>query len=163
MYKFPYIPRMHYRYHIETLISFAKQNTENLLSARMLNISDGGMYFESEHVVKPHSDICIWLGKKLLQSHKEIQMYDFYRSKVLWYREINNGIALGMGVQHVNKSRWVFGPEFQCSMCENKIPLGKVHFVKDFLYLCSKCYQEMERCSQNSKDEIFRFLEGNVF
>jgi hypothetical protein len=163
MYELHYIPRKHFRYPLETPINITKQDTENLLRARMLNISDGGMYLESQHMIQPHSDICIWVEKKLIQMHKEIKIYDFYRSKVLWCREIPQEIALGMGVQHINKSRWSFGPEFRCSMCEDKIPMGKVHFVKDFLYFCPKCSQEMERCSKNSQDEILRFLEGNVF
>jgi DNA-directed RNA polymerase subunit RPC12/RpoP len=155
--------RVHIRYHLETPIKFAIQDTENLLPAHMLNISDGGMYFESQYAVNLHSDVCIWLAKKMPKNYKEIQMFDFYRSKVLWCREINKGVTLGIGVQHVNKSRSALGPEFQCSMCGHKIPLGKVHFINDFVYLCSKCYQEMERYTKNSKNEILRFLEGNVF
>jgi hypothetical protein len=163
MYGSQHILRVHFRYHLETPIRFVKQDTEDLLPARMLNISDGGMYFESQYAIKPQSDVYIWLGKKMPESYKEIQMFDFYRSKVLWCREINKGITLGMGVQHINKCRWTLGPEFKCSICEDKIPLGKVHFMNDFVYLCSKCYQEMERYTKNSKNEILRFLEGNVF
>lgn len=163
MYQSHYIARVHSRYHLETPIRFAKQNTENLLPARMLNISDGGMYFESRHPVNPHSDVFIWLEKNLPKNLKEIQVYDFYRSKVLWCKEINRGKALGVGVRHIHKTRCAMGPEFTCSICEDKIPLGKVHFVKDFVYFCSKCYHEMESCSKNSQDKICRFLEGNVF
>jgi hypothetical protein len=162
MYGYQYYLRAHCRYHVETPINFSIQDTEIVLPAHMLNISDGGMCFESQYVVKPHSDVCIWLAKKMSISHKDIQVFDFYRSKVLWCREINKGDTLGIGVQHVNKSRWTLGPEFQCSMCEHKIPLGKVHFVNDFIYLCSKCYQEIEKYSKNLKVEILRILEGNV-
>jgi hypothetical protein len=163
MYQSHYVPRVHSRYHVNTPIRFAKQSTENLLPAYMRNISEGGMYFESRHEINPHSDVCIWLGKKLPKRLKEIQVYDFYRSKVLWCREINKGKALGVGVQHVNKTRWAMGPEFSCSICEEKIPLGKVYFMKDYVYFCSGCYHKMESCSKNSQDEILRFLEGNVF
>jgi Tfp pilus assembly protein PilZ len=163
MYGSQHILRVHFRYPVETPIRFVKQDTENLLPARMLNISDGGMYFESQYAIQLQSDVFIWLGEKMPESYKEIQMFDFYRSKVLWCREINKGIALGIGVQHINKSRWTLGPEFQCSMCEDKIPLGKVYFMNDFVYLCSKCYQEVKKYTKNSKNEILRFLEGNVF
>ncbi len=162
MYQSHYIPRMHPRYHVETPIRFVKQNTEKLLPAHMRNISEGGMYFESRHEVKPHSDVCIRLEKKLPKNFKEIQVYDFYRSKVLWCKEINRGKAWGVGVRHINKTRCAMGPEFNCSICEEKIPFGKVHFVKDFVYFCSKCYHEMESCSKDSQDKIRRLLEGNV-
>jgi hypothetical protein len=163
MYQSHYVPRVHSRYPAETPIKFATQHTENLLPAHLRNISEGGMYLESRHPVNPHSDVFIWLEKKLPKSLKEIQVYDFYRSKVLWCKEINKGKALGIGVQHVNKTRWAMGPEFRCSICEDQIPFGKVHFVKDYICLCSRCYHEMESCSKNSQDEIIRFLEGNVF
>ena len=162
MYESNYIQRIHSRYHVQTPIRFAKQNTESLLPANMLNISDGGMCFESTYSVNPHSDVCIWLEQKLRIRQKGIKIYNFYRSKVLWCREINNGTTLGIGVQHVNKNWSALVPEFTCSICDEKIPLGKVHFVKDFVYFCSKCYQEMESCSENSKYEILRYLEGNV-
>lgn len=163
MYQSHYIPRMHSRYHVETPIKFATQHTENLLPAHLRNISEGGMYFESRHEVKPHSYVYIWLGKKLHENHKKVQIYDFYRSRVLWCREINKGKVLGIGVQHVNKTRWAMGPKFNCSICEDQIPFGKVHFVNDYICFCSQCYQEMERCSKLTRDEILRFLEGNVF
>ncbi len=163
MYESNYIPRVHSRYSIETPIRFARQDTKNLLPAHMRNISDGGMYFESRHPVTPHSDVFIWLQKKLPKNQNKIQIYDFYRSKVLWCREINKGKAMGIGVKHINKTLWALGPEFNCSICEDRIPLGKVHFLKDFVYLCSDCYHGMENCSKTSKDEILRFLEGNVF
>jgi hypothetical protein len=157
-----YVLRTHSRYHVETPILFAKQNTDSLLPANMLNISDGGMCFESRYEVNPHSDVCIWLEKKLRVKLKGIQIYNFYRSRVLWCREINKGTALGIGVQHVNKTRVAQVPEFICSVCEKKIPLGEVHFVKDFVYLCPICYEEMQSYSKNSQDEMLRFLEGNV-
>ena len=158
-----YTRRVHSRYHVQTPIMFAKQNTDGLLPANMLNISDGGMCFASSYAVNLHSDVCIWLEQKLRIKLKGIKIYNFYRSKVLWQQEINDGTALGIGVQHVNKSRITQVPEFICSVCEKKIPWGEIHFVKDFVYLCPTCYQEMQGYSKKSQDEMLRFLEGNVF
>ena len=70
---------------------------------------------------------------------------------------------LGIGVQHISRTRGVRGPEFYCNLCGDKIPMGKVHFVEDFLYLCPLCYEEIERCSGPGKRELLRHLEGNVF
>jgi hypothetical protein len=158
-----YVQRVQSRYNLESPIRFAKQNMERLLPARMLNISDNGMCFESRYDINPHSDVCIWLEQKIRISDKGIKIYNFYRSKVLWCREINSGTALGIGVQHVNKTQCALVPEFVCSVCEEKISMGNVHFVKDFVYLCSKCYQNMQSCSENSREQILRILEGNVF
>ena len=162
MYEYHYNQRMHSRYDLVSPIRFAKWNSEGLLPARMLNISDGGMCFESRYAIDPSSDICIWMEQPSRISHKGLQIYDFYRSKVLWCREIAGGDALGIGVFHVNKSRWAWGPEFVCSDCEEKIPLGKVHFFNDFICLCPKCYQRINMCPENCRKEILRLLEGNV-
>lgn len=163
MVKSNYNQRIHSRYHVVSPIRFSKRNSESLLPARMLNISDGGMCFESRYVLDPCSDVCIWMEQRLHISQKDIQVYDFYRSKVLWCREIDGGDALGIGVYHINKSRWASGPEFICSDCEEKIPVGKVHFYNDFIYLCPKCYHKIHTCSENGRKEILRILEGNVF
>lgn len=163
MVKSRYNQRMHSRYHLVSPIRFAKRDSERLLSARMLNISNGGMCFETRYALDPSSDVCIWMEKDLHISHKGIQIYDFYRSKVLWCREIDGEDALGVGVLHVNKSRWASGPEFICSGCEEKIPVDKVHFCKDFIYLCPNCFQIIQGCSENDQKKILRLLEGNVF
>lgn len=163
MAKSNFIPRRHSRYDVETPIRIAKQNTENVLPANMLNISNGGMYFESSYEIDPHSNVCIWLEQKLRISDKDIQIYDFYRSRVLWCQENKTRNALGVGVQHVHKCRNEWVPEFLCSVCDDPIPLGKVHFVQDFVYLCPECYQQIESCSGKFRNEMLRFLQGNVF
>lgn len=128
----------------------------------MRNISDGGMYFETNHPVAPWSDICIWLKQKPSKTNENIQIYDFYRSKVLWCREIKGNDVLGIGVKHVNRTRFTSGPEFTCDICDDRIPLGKVYFMKDFLYFCPECQKKMGDDTDKNKEEVLRFLEGNV-
>ena len=163
MYDSNYTPRMQSRYHVDVPIIFSKPDTEGFLPANMLNISDGGMCFESQYEVNLQSDVCIWLEKKLEIRQKGIPIYNFYRSRVLWRREVKKGDALGIGVQHVNKSLSLQIPEFSCSLCEQKINPGNVHFIKDFICLCPECYHDLEKYSKKSRDEILRFLEGNIF
>ncbi|MFO8085196.1 MAG: PilZ domain-containing protein [Desulfobacterales bacterium] len=164
MYQPHYIPRKHLRYALEALITFAKQYSEKLLTARMRNISDGGMYFETQFPVEPWSNVYIWIKQQPPgPHHKGVQIYEFYRSRVLWCRKVNQVDELGIGVVHVNKSRFSSGPEFICSICEDKISLGKVHFLNDFIYLCPDCHHRMEHCSGKNRENIIRFIEGNIF
>ena len=128
--------RLHSRWEIETQVLFAKWNSKNLNSAKMLNISESGMYFESGIDVGSSSEIGVWLEEKPGIKPREMRIYDFYRSRVRWRRELENGNGYGIGVKHISRTMGGRGPEFQCAMCEEKIPMGKVRFENDFLYLC---------------------------
>ena len=164
MYESYYMPRIQSRYRVKAPIIYSEHDTDGFLPANMINISDGGMCFESQYEVNPQADVCIWLEKKVQISLKDIQVYNFYRSRVLWCREINKGSGLGIGVQHVNKAQSLQIPEFTCSLCEKKkVPPGKVYFIKDFIYLCPECYERFKHFSPKSRDEILRLLEGNIF
>jgi hypothetical protein len=155
--------RVHSRLDIETPILFAKWNSEDLISAKMLNISESGMYFESGNDVGASSDVCIWLEEKPGIKPREMRIYDFYRAKVRWLRELESGNGFGIGVKHISRTMGVRDPEFHCAMCEEKIPMGKVRTVKDFLYLCPACHAEIEKYSGEGEEELLRMLEGNVF
>ena len=163
MCKAHYIPRNHSRFPIETPIIFAKPTTDNLFSAHMRNISEEGMYFETQYPIAPWSDVYIWIEKQPLKTHGGIRIYNFYRSKVIWCLQVGGSEILGIGVKHLNRSLFTSGPEFVCSICEDKIPLSQVHFYKDFIYFCADCYQQFENCSGKNRDEVLRFIEGNVF
>ena len=158
-----YIKRRHSRWSIESPISLAAPDAEDFVSARMRNISESGMYFECEQDLEFRSDICICLGGCSPKDRDRLCIYDYYRSRVRWRKTLETGDGLGVGVHHIAKRRGVSGPEFLCIMCEKKIPMGKVHFVKDFLYLCPDCYAELQSYSGTCRDEVLRALEGNPF
>ena len=155
--------RMHDRWELKFPILFSKPNSENLIQAKMFNISEAGMYFESGNDIGGGSEVCIWMGKKPRIATKKVRIYEFYRSRIRWSRELENGDGLGVGVQHIIKTIGVTGPDYFCTMCGDKIPVGKVHFEKDFLYLCPSCHSSIRNCSRECREEIFRMLEGNVF
>ncbi len=155
--------RVHSRLDIETPILFAKRDSEDLISAKMLNISESGMYFESGKDVGASSDVCIWLEEKPGIDPREMRIYDFYRARVRWCRDLESGDGMGIGAEYISRTMGVRGPEFHCAMCEEKIPMGKVRFLKDFLYLCPTCHAEVEKYSGAGEEELLRILEGNVF
>jgi hypothetical protein len=158
-----YTKRRHSRWSIEGPISLAAPNEEDFVGARMRNISESGMYFECGRELELRADVCICLGGCSLKEHDKLRIYDYYRSRVCWRKTLETGDGLGVGVHHIAKRRGVSGPEFRCIMCEKNIPMGKVHFVKDFLYLCPECHAELERYSGACKEEVLRALEGNIF
>lgn len=156
--------RLHSRWNIETPILFSRWKSKDRLDAKMRNISESGMYFESGLNVKPSSEVYIWTKNHSLQKRKDVLIYDFYRSRVRWSKPLEMGEGTGIGVQHISRTRGIIaGPEFQCSLCDKKIPVSEVHFVNNFLYLCPRCYAEFEHCTGAGKSEIIRILEGNVF
>ena len=155
--------RLHARWDLESSILFAKPNSEDLVRAKMLNISDSGMYFESGNDISGSSEVCIWIGNEPRIATGKVKIYEFYRSRIRWRRDLESGDGLGVGVQHIVKTIGVAGPDYYCTMCGDKIPVGKVHFEKDFLYLCPSCYSAIKNFPGDCREEILRMLEGNVF
>ncbi len=155
--------RLHSRFPIEKPILFSKWNSEETAEAKMRNTSEAGMYFESDRELDLSTEVFIWLGESKKDEPSHPMIYDFYRSRVRWSKPLETGRGVGVGVRHIIGTRGISGPEFQCGLCDQKIPLSQVGFVNDFLYLCPRCYAEFERCTGAGRDEILRILEGNVF
>ena len=155
--------RLYARWKVESPIMCAKPNSDSLIQAKMFNISEAGMYFVSDDDIVGDAEVCIWTGKKPRIATEKVRVYEFYRSRVRWRRELENGDGLGIGVEHIIKTTGVAGPDYYCTMCGDKIPIGKVHFENDFLYLCPSCHSSIRNCSSECRNEILRMLEGNVF
>ncbi len=155
--------RLHSRFAIEKPILFSKWDSEDMAEGTMRNVSEAGMYFESDQEMEFASQVFIWMGDARKRGPSHPAIYDFYRSRVRWSKPLETGEGMGVGVRHIIRTRGVSGPEFQCGMCEKKVRVSKVFFVNDFLYLCPLCHTELEHCTGAGRDEILRILEGNVF
>ncbi len=162
MYHPTFMERIHYRYPVESSITFFQQNAENPSTGLMLNISNDGMYFETQNPVEPRINLFIYLKQPASLPSDQIRVFDFYRSEVRWLKASKEKNKTGIGVKHINKGRFLSAPEFLCGLCEEQISFGKVHFVNDFIYLCPHCHKAMETCSGKNREDVIRFIEGNV-
>lgn len=89
-------------------ISWTNRGHKNRHSARMLNKSVKGMYFEASRKIEPGTEIIIQLGdtrKNVPQrNHNRI-----YKAKVRWCKpagqSLTDHICYGVGVQYISSER----------------------------------------------------------
>jgi hypothetical protein len=153
----------------EAPIMYANYDTENYSHAKMYNSSAGGMYFESDHSIKPKSDICI----KMINYRADIsgpEAYKAYRAKVRWCKKIDKGdnSRYGIGIQYLAKSHTVYGGNVHgstcsCDLCGEKVPSEEILETDDFICLCMNCFKYLDELPEGkTKESIKEFLAGNV-
>ena len=148
----------------EAPIMWADFNTENYFRAKILNSSEGGMYFETECATEPKANIRI-KPLNYLPNTNGPEAYKFYEAKVKWQRNLTTTDAsrYGVGVQFLVKSQTIDGPDHLCSFCEENIPYGEIHSIDEFVYLCSHCFKHYKSLPDGTiKKSIKDFLIGNV-
>ena len=153
----------------EAPIMYANYDTENYYQAKMYNSSAGGMYFESDHSIKPKSDICIkMINYRADKSGPEA--YKAYRAKVRWCKKIDKGdnSRYGIGIQYLVKSHTVYGGNVHgstssCDLCGERMRSGEIHETDDFICLCINCFKYLDELPEGKiKESIKEFLTGNV-
>ena len=93
------------RYYHEIPITVAYFNTNRYRSAKMLNYSEGGIYFESDFAFQPRTSIYIRIEKKVTDP-PESKIHNGFRSAALgevkWCKEIDKGESgkYGIGVKY---------------------------------------------------------------
>lgn len=53
-------------------------------------------------------------------------------------------------------------PELSCDLCGGKDPEGEIYQFKQYIYLCPKCFEKIKASPEKSRENIERFLVGNV-
>ena len=165
----PFTKRAYSRDAYEAPIMYANYDTENYYHAKMYNSSAGGMYFESDHSIKPKSDICI----KMINYRADIsgpEAYKAYRAKVRWCKKIDKGdnSRYGIGIQYLVKSHTVYGGNVHgstcsCDLCGERMRSGEIHETDDFICLCINCFKYLDELPEGKiKESIKEFLTGNV-
>lgn len=150
-------------------IMYANYDTENYYHAKIYNSSAGGMYFESDHSIKPKSDICI----KMINYRADTsgpEAYKAYRAKVRWCKKIDKDDTsrYGIGIQYLVKSHTVYGGNVHgstcsCDLCGEKMSSGEIQETDDFICLCMNCFKYLDELPEgNIKESIKEFLTGNV-
>lgn len=139
----------------EARIRYTILNTESYVDARMLNCSEGGLYFETRRFIEPGSDIYIELIDYASDLH-HLAPYKGYRAQVMWCKpvegdEIN---CYGAGVRFMVNV---------CSRCGGKFDYLDIHKTDDLLFLCTDClkkWQQMPDC--RTKHCLKEYMDGNV-
>jgi hypothetical protein len=158
------IKRVYPRSLQKTPIVFAHFNTDHFHEALVCNSCFAGMYFETDAFVRRNSDIQI----KVIQQEPETisaGAYRFYRANVKWCKDISQSDSprFGAGVKYTVKSHLVDGPVYQCGLCGEIFPAGKIHQVEEFVYLCSDCFKHFKQLPDGKLKEIAGdFMIGNV-
>ena len=156
--------RAHSRKSCKSGITYAYFNANDFSLAKMYNFSETGMYFQSDQLVRPSSDICIRL-KKCRSKAVAPPTHRFYRAKVRWCRERphKRRRSYGVGVQYVVNHPTIQGPVYVCGLCEAMIPYGEIHQVDEFAYACARCFQNFDALPEGLiKHGIENFMLGNV-
>jgi hypothetical protein len=69
--------------------------------ARMFNVSEGGVYFESDSLIADGSQITIWIANSPFASNPGV--YERHRVKVVWGRPLRDSLyAYGYGVKQLD-------------------------------------------------------------
>jgi hypothetical protein len=93
------------RYYQEVPITVAYFNTDRYRSAKMLNYSEGGIYFESDFAFQPRRSIYIRIEKKRTNLI-EGEIHNGFRSvalgEVKWCKEMESS-KYGIGVKYYER------------------------------------------------------------
>ena len=156
--------RVHLRKNYEAGIVYAPFNTDEFYSAKIFNVSDAGMCFEAERVIRPTSDICIKFENSL-PDLAALHRFKFFRAKVKWCQECSLAPdrIYCIGVQYMVKYHMRHGPIYICGLCGETIPYGRLHQTDEFTYACTRCFNHLKSLPDGLiKDSIEDFMIGNV-
>ncbi len=144
------------RDYCEVRIRYAIYNTEKYLDAKMQNSSEGGMYFQSESELHPGSEICIHRADYSPEIHGSAACKG-YRAEVMWCRRLfnkdDNTSCYGVGVRFIVNT---------CEKCGETVAYSDIHRTDDFVFLCSKCLENIEKLPDGDKQCLNKYLIGNV-
>ncbi|MDM8550988.1 PilZ domain-containing protein [Desulfobacterales bacterium HSG2] len=160
--------RVHLRSYYEAPIMYAKFNMKGYHEATMYNISEGGMYFESNYALPAGSPVYI----KTINFSADDYMpgaYRAYVAQVRWCRKNTNASGFGTGVQYMARGYIINGtrphqPELvRCDLCGERTPSEDAHETDDSMHLCLNCFKHLGALIDGKiKKSIIRFVSGNV-
>ncbi len=156
--------RNHERLCDETPIEYATFNSKHFTRAVSLNVSCGGIYFESPTNLEPGSDVCIKMPKEGAGADVLVP-YRFFRAKVKWSRPLTHPHVevYGNGVQYLVRSCLDNGPTYSCALCGEVIPYGQLRVLEEFVYLNDDWYHRYQDLPEGCiKQSLRDLIDGNV-
>ena len=83
----PYNEKREYvRYHLDTPIMYAFQDSDQFIPARLCNYCKGGMCFETDNAIEPGEDIYIMM-ENFLEDTIDANFHPGYLAEVRWCRQ----------------------------------------------------------------------------
>lgn len=133
-------------------VQFSPNGNGSFQAGTMVNISAGGLCFESDNPVPPGAGLKIRF-ENCVQDPYWPEACDTYYAEVRWCSEhqaAENGGAYGVGVRFLME---------KCRQCGKSIPHRHEHHVG----LCPECYSEISSVSDPVlRSSIESYLMGNV-
>jgi hypothetical protein len=154
---------------VDTPLYFDLPREDRSGVARLLNISPQGVFFESDHPVKPGQDIHLVVpsmpSEALLQSP-----YAAYQASTCWYAELSHKRrpSYGVGAQLLDKieemKRFsVLEQPIECDLCCKSFQTGSILRWGQTVRLCTSCSDHLAGIPEGViRSSVLRFLDGNV-
>ena len=118
------------RFYYETAVALESIKGGVTSVARMFNVSEGGVYFESDTRIRMGKQIYIWIANSPFASDPGV--YECHRVKVVWRSQLKDSIyAFGYGVKRLDPAR-SFSDSMVMSRLEMPRPrVGSLRKIKD--------------------------------
>ncbi len=158
--------RVYARKYYEAPISYAKFNAKGFYEATMYNISEGGMYFETEDALMIGAPVYIRMINFSPEAYTP-GSHKAFVAQVRWCRKIPETSVFGAGVQYMAKAH-LNGIDMDsetslCDLCGENTALTEIHETNDALGLCLDCFKRLGGLIDGKiKECIMRFATGNV-
>lgn len=146
-------------------ILFTKKHDDYYQPARVLNISQDGMYLESNKTFF-QDDYFFIKTKNSFPDFGSNKNYNAFIAQVVWCekKEVNSGYKIG--VKKRNKAKVLKNEDIGisahcCEICTNTLMLDIVK-TSDHLQLCQNCFIWLSQLPSVVENNITRFSVGNV-
>ena len=118
------------RFHYETAVALGSSEGGPTSVARMYNVSEGGVYFESDSRIAERKQIYIWIANSPFA--RDPGVYESQRVKVVWRSALKDSIyAYGYGVKRLDPAD-TFAESMVMSRLDMPQPrVGKLRPMKD--------------------------------
>ena len=119
------------RFHYETAVALESIDGGVTSVARMFNVSEGGVYFESDTRIPNGKQIYIWIANSPFARNPGV--YESQQVKVVWRRPLKNSIyAYGYGVKRLDPGGVTFAESMVMSRFDTPQPrVGRLRPMKD--------------------------------
>ena len=119
------------RFHYETAVALESIEGGVTSVARMFNVSEGGVYFESDTRIPNGKQIFIWIANSPFA--RDPGVYENQRVTVVWRRPLTNSIyAYGYGVKRLDPGGVTFAESMVMSRLDTPRPrVGRLRPMKD--------------------------------
>ncbi len=160
--------RTHPRTYCRIPLDCLSKQSDQSFHATVFNLSDDGVYLETDHVVRPGENILIHAAQEVPE---EVACKEFEDNVgiIRWssYMEQGEHHLFGAGVKFyypdmMEDLKEVRGLTYYCDMCGRTIRFTDVQQSKGIIWMCPRCNAYVENLPKALNETTSRFLIGNV-